>query len=516
MLKIVLVNAPPLFINEPWFDTPDFPRTSLAFLAAYLREYSSCEVYCIDAKFERLSFDQTIEKVFKHNPDIVGFSAFTNEINPCAYLAGLVKMRNPRVHTVIGGPHATAIPKQTLKEFPNFDYCVVGEGEITLTELVSAIANNTILEAISGLVYRKNGKIIINPPRERILNQDSLPMPAWDLFPPAKEYFIQTERGCPFNCIFCMNHNGRVARKRSPEKVMEEMEWLIAYAKPKRISFGDELFSVDVERAKRIIDLMIEKGVGQKVSWDIQTHVGYVDDELFKKMKAANIAKCEMGVETGDDRTLRKMGKGTTKKQIIHAFLLAHKYHIKTGSFLIIGHPNETYRSIWNTIKLGIQINATEPIIGTMVPYPGTEVAKMAAAGEGGYKLISQNWDDYGKQLNGSLQLINISRLGLDMAQMIGYTLIFLLNFRINDFIKFFIAYRTAAFNLLKKTIFFRSSVSDFVAPPYKYYEIINSKYSTTADDIIDAREIWKKYQNEETGRTRKLLPILIEEQMTL
>ena len=176
--RILLVNAPVLSVLEPWFDAPEFVRTSLAFLAGYLRQYGDFEIRCFDAKFERKSFYETADQIALWKPDLVGFSAFTNEIKPSAYLAGLVKKRMPAVVTVIGGPHVTAIPTQTIRQFPTFDIGVVGEGEETILELCNALCNKQPLDKIKGLVYRNDqGEIILNPQRPRILEPDKLPMP---------------------------------------------------------------------------------------------------------------------------------------------------------------------------------------------------------------------------------------------------------------------------------------------------------------------------------------------------
>lgn len=512
--KLILVNPPVTAIREPWFDTPEFPRTALAALAGYLLQQGYTEVECLDAKFEKLNFEQSLQRILKSNAQIVGLCAYTNEIKPAAYLAGLIKKHAPHITTIVGGPHLTAIPEQTLHEFPTIDIGIVGEGEETLHELCLALSSKSTISHIKGLVHRTpDGQIIRNAPRPRILDQDSLPIPAWHLLPTGQEYYIQTERGCPFNCIFCMNHNGRVARTRSPHKVIEEMEWLLAYAKPRRISFGDELFSVDMKRTDQLLDLMIEKNIGKRVSWDIQTHVNYVDDALFAKMKRANIARCEMGVETGDDEQLKKVGKAVGRTEILKAFALAKKHGIVTGSFLIIGHPYETSRSIWNTIKLGIQINPNEPIIGTMVPYPGTEVARMAAKGEGGYRLISTDWDNYSKQINGALEFAHLTKRKLELYQMAGYTLIFLLNGRFLDFARFFWNYRTAALNLLRKVISGNTNPEQTLKPAD--YDTVLNHQPTNASLLFDtSRTLWKKTQSEEVKRAKELSPHLLVNQL--
>ena len=268
--KILLINPPVLAVLEPWFDEPKFVRTAIAFLAGYLREYGDFEIKCIDSKFEKISFAETAKRAAEWKPDIVALTAFTNEIKPAAYTAGLIKKQIPGVITVIGGVHVTAIPEQTMREFPTFDIGVVGEGEETFLELCNELKKDEQqLMNVSGLVLRSNqGDAFQTKARARILDQDSIPFPAWDLLPKAEEYYIHTVRGCPFNCVFCMNPNGKVARKRSIEKSVEEIEWLIKDFGAKRISFGDELFSVDMKRTDEMMDLMIERKIGENVSWE--------------------------------------------------------------------------------------------------------------------------------------------------------------------------------------------------------------------------------------------------------
>lgn len=514
-MKLLLINPPVISVREPWFDTPNFVRTALAYLAGYIREYNkNIEVHCLDAKFERLSFNEVVEKCSLINPDLVALTAFTNEIKPAAYTAGIIKKKFPHIKTIIGGAHITALPKQTLEEFPTFDIGVFGEGEETLLELCEALFHKKTLQGIKGVVFRNGENVIKNPERSRILDQESIPMPAWDLMPPSEMYYTQTVRGCPFNCVFCLNHNGKVARKRSVDSVIEEMEYLIARG-AKRISFGDELFSVDMKRTSELMDKMIELKIGERVKWDIQTHVAYVNDELFAKMKKANIYRCEMGVETGDDLALKRMGKSINREIILKAFDLARKHNITAGSFLLIGQPNETHKTIWETIKIGIKVNPSEPIIGTMVPYPGTEVARMAAAGEGGYRMISTDWDNYSKQINGALEFTNISRWQLDFYQALGYVLIFIMNFRFKDFFRFLWEYRKAASALFSKILFNKKSPESSLRPS-DYEEVINSNSKFTNEDMLEARVYWKKVQSTEIKNAKENMPQLLKEQMPL
>ena len=231
-------------------------------------------------------------------------------------------------------------------------------------------------------------------------------------------------------------------------------------------------------------------------------------------MKAANIEKLEMGVETGDEASLKRMVKATNACMLLKSFQLARKYKIKTGSFLLLGQPNETHQTIWKTIRFAIKLNPTEPIFGTMVPYPGTEVSKLAAKGEAGFKLISTNWDEYNKQFNGSLEFTNISRRTLEWYQIIGYVSVFIFNFRFLDFIKFFITYFGGAMKLFFKAFLGKTSLGELMNLPNDYESIIGSPATISVEEMIAARESWKRVQIGEVGRTKKIMPELLDKQM--
>lgn len=502
--KVCLINPPVLAVLEPWYDTPSFGRTSLAYLAGYLRQYEGYEIHIIDAKFERLSFEAVRQRVNKIKPDLVGFTAFTNEIKPAAYQAALLKKDFPSLLTVVGGPHITALPKETLGEFASFDIGVVGEGEITLHELCDALKNDKQLREIPGIVYREQQTILQTPPRERILDQDSIPFPAWDMLPPAETYFVQSIRGCPYNCLFCMNPGGRVARKRSVENVMEELWYIIDQFKPKRISFGDELFSVDMERTRKLLDAMAENKIGESVSWDVQTHVNYVDEDLFIRFKKANVSRVEVGIETGDEAVLKKMGKGTSMESIIEACDTARKVGVKIGTFFLLGQPNENAESLKKTLELAVKVNPDLPMFGLMTPYPGTEVAKMAAKGVGGYKLLSTDWDEYNKQIGGAMEFAGMTRQQIEWFQVKAYLKVYLYNRRYYDLIQFLFEYRKAAWEVLKKIVTRRKALSHSITKPTDYDELVYPKNPINFEAFISSRDDWKEIQKNEMKRSRQ------------
>lgn len=509
-LRVVLVNAPPLAVLEKWFDEPEFGRPALAYLAGYLRQFPGFDITIIDAKFERLSFEQVLARFNQQPPDVIGFTAFTNEIKPCAYLAAKAKKLFPGVVTVIGGAHATATPIATLNEFPSFDLVAVGEGEITFHELCEALRQGGDVGAIPGLAYRDQGVPVLTEMRERIVDQDSIPYPAWDMLPPAKMYWVQTERGCPFHCHFCLNHNGRVARKRSVENSIGEIELLVERYQPTSIRFGDELFSVDMARTHRLLDAIIERGINQKVSFDCQTHVRFVDYPILKKMKQANFSEVDLGVETGDEESLRKMGKGTTREQIIAAGAAARRAGIPFGTFIIIGQPNETPETLAQTTNLAVSLNPDYPIVGIMTPYPGTEISRLAARGEAGYELLTTDWDEYNRQIGSVMAFKHFTRRQLEWHRLMIYVKLYAYNRRPWDLVRLFFRFRSAAVQAVKNVIWGQKKLRDFMRPPSDYDEMLAGGRRASINDIVDARQRWDDLQKREMVQIRRSNPQLL------
>lgn len=502
--RVLLINAPPIAIVEPWIDRADFPRDGLCYLAGYLRQFPDFEIQIVDGKHQRLDFDQVLSKVDEFRPDVVGLCAFTSEIKPVAYLAGRIKERLPQVVTVVGGPHITAIPEATLQNYPSIDLGVVGEGEVTFYELCAALRAGTEIRTIPGLCYRDGGKPVRSPARSRVLDQDSFPDPAFDMLPPADSYWVQGVRGCPFQCKFCMNHHGRIVRARSPERIVKQIEEILAHCHPKVpfIHFGDEIFTVDIPRTHQLMDLMIERGLHQKVQWDCNTHVRFTNYEILKKMREAGCARVDMGVESGDDGTLREVGKGTSVAQIEAAYAAAKSAGIPVGTLMVIGHPGETRETIQESFDLAVRLNPDTPFFSIMVPYPGTQVLSMAARGEGGYKLLSTDWDEYLSRRCVVLEFGGLNSKQIQRLLLWGYFRIFLYNRRFLDLVKFCLTYGRAGFFVLASSFlpsWFRRRSR---LRPVDYDEKVCCGIPTSADELVREHRQWTEYQRSEMRRT--------------
>ncbi len=419
MGKVVLINPPTKASKERQFARTREPRLGLAYLAAYL-EKQDIQPEIADAKFEGLSFSQVVDRVKKQTTDLVGITAYTPDIVDAAKLATELKRELPHNPIVIGGAHATALPVETMEQFPCFDFLIYGEGEITLAELVLALSGKKGMEDVKGLVFRGR-EIKQNEPRPLITNLDELPFPAWHIFPSLRQYPVLSSRGCPFRCIFCSRVLGNKLRLRSAQNIVDELETIYDNYHPERISFHDDTFGVNHRHTYELLDLIIEKGLSKKVKFDVTTRVDTVNYELLKKLKEAGFTAVGLGVESGNQQILSNINKGITLEQAEKAVAAANKAGLHTNAFFILGHPNETKQTINDTINFAAKLDTTRANFGIMVPYPGTEIARMAEKGEGNYRLLSRNWADYGKQVGAALELTNISRKELERLQLKGY-----------------------------------------------------------------------------------------------
>jgi len=434
------------------YAAPPYPNIGIGYLSSLLKTngYSSL---AIDASFDNLSFDDVRQSLLDFQPDVIGFSAMTHEIVQTNKWANRLKGVFPNSMFLIGGPHATTGPANTLRQFTVFDILLFGEGENTLLDLLNSIdCDNISLGSISGIAWRDNNEILVNNPREYISNLDELPFPCYDhIRNRIPVYPIYSSRGCPYKCAFCCRVLGDKIRTRSAMNVIEEIKNGISKYHAKIVDFADEIFTLPKERAIEMCNLMIETGLNKKIKWTALSRINGVDQGLFNTMKKAGCYKVDFGVESGNQEILDRIKKSINVADVENTIKMAKNAGLKTGSYFIIGHPYETIQTINETIDLAARINTTTVSFGIMVPYPGTEVFEMAVKGEGNYRLISDNWEDYDKQLGNALELKGLSRSRLESMQRKAYLQFYLRNGRILDMMSLVISQRKYLFKMIRK-----------------------------------------------------------------
>jgi len=428
----------------------------LGYLAAYLLR-DGHQVRVLDAINSSVTDDALAEHTTKFQPHLFGVTAMTHEVHAAAHACSVVKATHAATWTVIGGPHATALPDRTLAEFPDFDIAVAGEGEITLSEIVTARANGATLADLSGILgiaFRNGSRILRNPARPWIENLDDLPFPAWELFP--KVYWpVMAARGCPFGCVFCMRVLGRRLRMRSVDNVLAEFDALEQRLGQGDVWFQDETFGVNKPWADEFLEKLSARNqrTGYVWGWGGNSRANLADLDRYRRMKAAGCRSVSFGVESGDEAILKRIMKGITPDMAVNAIASAHQAGLTTAAFFILGHPGETRRTALKTVHLAARCRADSIAVGVMVPYPGTEVWQMAHDGEYGYQLLTEDWRCYDKYFGNALAVKGLSHRQLELLQSLAYLWYYVYNRRFRELFHFVGRFRAEAWAMLRRLL---------------------------------------------------------------
>jgi radical SAM superfamily enzyme YgiQ (UPF0313 family) len=456
--EIVLVNPPAEVVREECYDRPHYPSIGIAYIGGYLETRLGVRSLIVDGKMERLSVDETVARIVSAHPRIVGFTAFTHMVNTAHRIALRVRELLPEAVLVLGGYHASFLPERSMQEFPGFDFLVVGEGEMAFADLVTAIRAGEREPRIHGVWYRNAaGEIVAGGRGDVPKTLDEQGFPAWHLFDAEamKKYVkvlpVMSQRGCPFECNFCSRPYGRVVRRRSPAHVADELQRNIDVFGIGETGFYDETFTVNKKHVIGICNEILQRGL--KVRWQATVHANTVDEPLVRMMKDAGCSGAGFGVESGDDDIIAAMKKGVNRERIKAATDIFRKVGLNFSTFFIIGHPGETAMTVWRSIRFAAELNANRPAFGVMVPYPGTEIWEMAVKGEGGYKKLSTNWDDYNKQLGNAVELERLSRRQMEMLQVLGYLYCFISNGRFRDAWAILSVHKVRIYHVLRKIV---------------------------------------------------------------
>lgn len=431
-MDVVLFNSSAIGSKEDVIEMSGaYPRIGIAAIAAYLLE-NDISVKIIDPELKQLTIEDIKKEVVRLNPYIIGLPAYTEEINNAAIIAMAVKEVSPDTWLVVGGPHPSAIPIETLQEFNSFDIAIIGEGEMTFLD----IAKGKDLESIEGIAYRKDGNIYRNTNREPILDLDKLPFPAWQLYDlneyrgrslasgfgekgNSLELPIEGARGCPSKCSFCFRLAGNKIRFKSAQKIVDDIERCVKKFGANKIYFTEGTFGVKKKFAFELCDMIIESGLN-RVTWSTGARVD-VDIEVLKKMKNAGCNFIGFGVESGDIDILNGIGKNIRPEQSIKIFELCKEIGIKTEANFILGLPYETKETAMRTIELATKLKADYANFAILVPFPGTKVYEMALKNEVGLKIKSKDWRMYGKQMGEALESETLPYKELKKLQMKAY-----------------------------------------------------------------------------------------------
>jgi len=323
-------------------------------------------------------------------PLLVGLTGMTTDIPAIKELCLLC--RELKIKTVVGGAHATALPAETLED-ALCDHVIIGEGEKPLLELVTALKKGADFSSIAGLAFLRGGVAVLNP-RGEPLDIDSLSIPDRKLLDkelyssgyttpgvPAGGTVMFTSRGCPYRCSFCASQviNGPRVRLRGMDKVLREVDEIAALGY-KHITVDDDTFAL---RKARVLEFSAHLSRNYPgLTWNCDARAGELDEEMLAAMKASGCRKIAVGAESGSQRVLDGINKGTRVGQIKESFELMKKHGILAQAFFMIGHPEENREDLAATVRLIHEIKPDLVSLAICVPLPGTEnYLKMKEAG---------------------------------------------------------------------------------------------------------------------------------------
>jgi radical SAM superfamily enzyme YgiQ (UPF0313 family) len=375
------------------------------YLGACLLE-AGHEVEFLDGSF--LSHEDILRRIGALRPDFAGIYSTTFGWPAAIRTAADIKALDDRILTCVGGPYPTAVQDACLGDgCEAIDAVVVGEGEETVVEILDRLRSGRDLTDIAGVIARKNGTILHNPPRPLIADLDRLPFPARELLGDRSRYIpaagtyrrkpvalVMTSRGCDRRCIFCFQMDRerksgtRGVRYRSVDNVLQEIELCLREGY-REIKFIDDSLAADRDRAMRIVGEIKRRRLD--FTWFASVCANQADRELFQAMKDAGCWAVLIGGESGVQKNLNTIRKGVTLDRIRGAVRAAKEVGLRVTVPFIFGIPGETWDDALKTIDFAIELEPDLANFHAMTAFPGTPLYERAAD----YGAISSDLRDF-------------------------------------------------------------------------------------------------------------------------
>ena len=357
----------------------------LAYLHSYLESLD--RGYELETKYlnhtSLAGFLEIIEKEIKtFKPDVIGVSLITHSRIAGFRMIELVQEKYPHIHIVLGGMHVSVTYKDLTQQYPGV-VCAIGEGEITLGELVEKWDNDLPINDVRGISYYdyEEKKVVVTPERPLINDLDTLPFPKHDLFiwEGRTTAGLLTSRGCPYKCNFCVLDaaSRRKVRCRSAKNIVDEIEYVMNnHPTIDTMWLHDDAFMIIKDRTIEFCEEIIRRGI--KIKLICSARFRPISRQVVMLMKEAGFVHVLFGLESGAESVMKLMKKGLTQKIVRHGLKLFSETGIKATVFLIVGLPGETAETIEESIDFVQELQDIQYLyyddIGVAQVYPGTEL----------------------------------------------------------------------------------------------------------------------------------------------
>jgi radical SAM superfamily enzyme YgiQ (UPF0313 family) len=360
-----------------------YPPLGLLYIGSAV-EQQGHSVEIIDFHAEKQPFDSLKRSLL--STDVVGVSVYTQSCEDSVRITDYIKEMDSNLPVLIGGPHCSLHPKQSLVEIPSANISVQGDAEKAVNEILQVIQGKGHLSKVAGIHYRNNGQIKAGKPQSVICDLDSLPFPARPLVKKYNygkinnAYFFKppftsmiSSRGCPFRCRFCTRNtlSYKTYRRRSVENFIQEFK--LINESYKSVIVVDDNFMADKKWVSTVMDQLIK----MESELDIYVQGARIDTinrELLIKMKKAGVKHLYFGIESGNQDVLNYYRKKTTLDQIRKNIEVSHELGFYTLGSFIIGAPIETKKNIKQTIKFACSLPLDGAVFNIMTYKYGSDL----------------------------------------------------------------------------------------------------------------------------------------------
>lgn len=381
-MKILLI-FPNYLENFFLISASFYPPLGLAIIAAILKKMGH-DVSVVDATAERMNIHRLEDKVREFKPDVIGITANIAFARKALLTGRWLKGRFPKALIIFGGPWPTIRYETILKENAG-DFVVLGEGDDTIIDLIHALETNQPVDDVDGIAFMKDGCVNVTAKRDFICDLDKIPFPAWELFPNCTKYFwnpkgkvfypLMTSRGCPYGCINCTKLiHGYKLRMRSIGNVIEEIKYLRNQFHVDEIIIIDDAFNVDIERAERICDEISSLPFKINLRFTNGLRADKITPRLARKLKNAGAYDIVLGIESGNQQVVNKIGKNLDLQAVRNAVRILKRFGIFVSGFFMVGLPPETVATMIDTKNLLKELDLDLALISRVIPFPGTKL----------------------------------------------------------------------------------------------------------------------------------------------
>ncbi len=337
------------------------------------------------ANVNDIAYQNVIDILREERPKILGISIRTAKFFISKQLVHRIKREFPEITIIAGGPHTSSRPEDILERM-EVDIVVRGEGEVAFLELVKALDNGLDFTDMPSLSFIKDGKVVNNPMRPYVDNIDEIPLPDRDcvirseLMEPDDFGLLFSSRGCPYGCSFCDSRGTwtRKVRRMSHELLVQDILDIKEKYGTSFFSFQDDCLVTKESVAIEMCDTFKKAGLADlprsEFRWWCEIHPNVITENLIKNLKEAGCVAIAIGAESGSQRSLKQVTKGSTLESIKNAAQIIRNADLSLTMFFIIGFPWETEQDILDTIDFMEDVQPDNPALSVLTPLPGTPI----------------------------------------------------------------------------------------------------------------------------------------------